>query len=49
MKFIKPELGPGLGSKLIKQRQNFSKFNISKSKSFDELFSFEPILIASKS
>ena len=49
MKSIKPELGPGLGSTLDKNRGRiFPKFNISKSKSFDELFSFEPILIVSK-
>ena len=49
MKSIKPELGPGLGSKSDKNRGRiFPKFNISKSKSFDELFSFEPILVVSK-
>ena len=49
MKSIKPEIGPGLGSTLDKNRGRiFPKFNISKSQSFDELFSFEPILVVSK-
>ena len=46
MKSIKPELGPGLGLKSNKHRGKiFPKFNIKNSKSFDDIFSTEPVLI----
>tara|TARA_A100000164_G_scaffold206168_1_gene182802 strand:+ start:132 stop:1592 length:1461 start_codon:yes stop_codon:yes gene_type:complete len=48
MKSIKPELGPGLGLKSNKHRGKiFPKFNIKNSKSFDDIFSTEPVLIVS--
>ena len=48
MKSIKPELGTGLGLKSNKHRgKTFPKFNIKKYKSFDDIFSTEPVLIVS--
>ena len=49
MKSIKPELGKGLGLKSNKHRgKTFPKFNIKKYKSFDDIFSTEPVLIVSE-